>query len=200
MNEETMKIGMEAMREKFGDEAMEGPAILGEKPLHSVTDEELRMLWMDYVDAHLEQTAIVIGVELVKRGYEYDAQAEHWRRWDDEKRQQEVFESVAQSAYEKATGTDFASKIAALRNGEPLPDPRDVGTLHKPNRLIRWFKYEHLDEDIQKYSKWVSELAWSMDAQLPESAEKTTGLRKLLEAKDCFVRAAIELVEQQEDA
>jgi len=30
-----------------------------------------------------------------------------------------------------------------------------------------------------------------MDELLPESAEKTTGLRKLLEAKDCFVRAKL---------
>jgi len=28
-------------------------------------------------------------------------------------------------------------------------------------------------------------------ASLPPSAEVTTGLRKLLEAKDCFVRAAV---------
>lgn len=28
--------------------------------------------------------------------------------------------------------------------------------------------------------------------QLPDSAELTAGLRKLVEAKDCFVRAAIE--------
>ena len=27
---------------------------------------------------------------------------------------------------------------------------------------------------------------------LPEGAEKTAGLRKLLEAKDCFVRARLE--------
>lgn len=31
-----------------------------------------------------------------------------------------------------------------------------------------------------------------MDAQLPDCAEKSAGMRKLLEAKDCFVRAALE--------
>lgn len=35
-------------------------------------------------------------------------------------------------------------------------------------------------------------LARSMIASLPDSAELSAGLRKLLEAKDCFVRAAID--------
>jgi hypothetical protein len=36
---------------------------------------------------------------------------------------------------------------------------------------------------------WV--LASLMIVELPDGPELTTGLRKLLEAKDCFVRAAI---------
>lgn len=39
----------------------------------------------------------------------------------------------------------------------------------------------------------VCALAFSLDAQLPDSAEKSAGMRKLLEAKDCFVRAALDL-------
>lgn len=35
-------------------------------------------------------------------------------------------------------------------------------------------------------------MAEKMDAMLPDGAEKTAGLRKLLEAKDCFVRALVE--------
>lgn len=31
-----------------------------------------------------------------------------------------------------------------------------------------------------------------MDELLPDGPEKTAGLRKLLEAKDCFVRAALD--------
>jgi hypothetical protein len=34
-------------------------------------------------------------------------------------------------------------------------------------------------------------LANSLTAQLPDSPELTAGLRKLLEAKDCFVRAQV---------
>jgi hypothetical protein len=38
-----------------------------------------------------------------------------------------------------------------------------------------------------------------MDTVLPDSAEKNVGMRKLLEAKDCFVRAALPNVEEPSD-
>ena len=60
------------------------------------------------------------------------------------------------------------------------------------NRLMTWFTYEHLNGEPRQMSKHCAELAKHVDEHLPESAEKTAGLRKLLEAKDCFVRAAIE--------
>ena len=62
-----------------------------------------------------------------------------------------------------------------------------------PNSLLKWFEYEHLPTvALQDISRCSSILAHEMDSALPESAEKTAGLRKLLEAKDCFVRAMIE--------
>lgn len=60
------------------------------------------------------------------------------------------------------------------------------------NRMMKWFKYDHLPEKLRPISKECWKLATVMDAQLAEGPEKTTGLRKLLEAKDCFVRAHIE--------
>lgn len=62
------------------------------------------------------------------------------------------------------------------------------------NRLMQFFKFEHLPEHLRGVSGDCFALACSMDAVLPESAEKTAGLRKLLEAKDCFVRAKLEQV------
>ena len=60
------------------------------------------------------------------------------------------------------------------------------------NRMIRWFDYGHLPDHLVQVSRPVCELAQHMDERLPEGAEKTAGLRKLLEAKDCFVRAKLE--------
>lgn len=59
-------------------------------------------------------------------------------------------------------------------------------------RLLRFFDYAHLPENLQVISKPIHDLAHEMDEKIPDSAEKTVGLRKLLEAKDCLVRAIIE--------
>lgn len=57
--------------------------------------------------------------------------------------------------------------------------------------LLRFFTYAHLPESMQPVSKACADLAQSIETTLPDCAEKTVGLRKLLEAKDCFVRAAL---------
>lgn len=59
---------------------------------------------------------------------------------------------------------------------------------------MKFFEYAHLPEKLQIVSKPVGELAKTINEALPEGAEKAAGMRKLLEAKDCFVRAAMECV------
>jgi hypothetical protein len=61
------------------------------------------------------------------------------------------------------------------------------GTEH----LLQFFAYEHLPPHLQEVSRPVGELARSIATTLPEGPEMTAGLRKLLEAKDCFVRSAL---------
>lgn len=58
-----------------------------------------------------------------------------------------------------------------------------------PNPILQFFNYEHLPSDLQEISKKVHEVAMFMAENLPENPEKSAGLRKLLEAKDAFVRA-----------
>jgi hypothetical protein len=59
------------------------------------------------------------------------------------------------------------------------------------NPIMRFFAFAHLPDHLKLVSGEVFRLACSMDALLPNGAEKSAGLRKLLEAKDCFVRAAL---------
>ena len=56
---------------------------------------------------------------------------------------------------------------------------------------MKFFDYGHLPEKLQKVSKPINWLANKMNEELPEGAEKSAGLRKLLEAKDCFVRTLL---------
>ena len=54
--------------------------------------------------------------------------------------------------------------------------------------VLQFFHYEHLPPELAAVSGDCANLAHSMVAQLGEGPELTAGLRKLLEAKDCFVR------------
>ena len=58
--------------------------------------------------------------------------------------------------------------------------------------ILKYFEYEHLPDHLQEISKPICVLAKNMDLELPDFAEKSAGLRKLLEAKDCLVRAHLE--------
>ena len=61
-------------------------------------------------------------------------------------------------------------------------------------RMLRHFRYDHLPEHLQVISGPICRLAEDMIGRCEESAdpaEVTVGLRKLLEAKDCFVRAMV---------
>ncbi|PYQ25664.1 MAG: hypothetical protein DMF56_27095 [Acidobacteria bacterium] len=58
-------------------------------------------------------------------------------------------------------------------------------------RLLKFFQYAHLPDHLQKISAEFKDLAeWSVENVQP-GAERTVGLRKLLEAKDCMVRAQL---------
>ena len=70
--------------------------------------------------------------------------------------------------------------------------PDEEKTLLQKNPILAYFTYRHLPKHLQLVSAPVGELADRMAAELPDTEEKALGLRKLLEAKDCFVRAALE--------
>lgn len=57
--------------------------------------------------------------------------------------------------------------------------------------IMKYFAYNHLPEHLQEVSKPIGDLAQLMDDTLPDGAEKSAGLRKLLEAKDAMVRAKL---------
>lgn len=57
--------------------------------------------------------------------------------------------------------------------------------------LLQFFDYSHLPDRLKGTSKPFCELAKELVATLPRNPERTVALRKLLEAKDCAVRAVI---------
>jgi hypothetical protein len=59
------------------------------------------------------------------------------------------------------------------------------------DRMMQFFAYAHLPTHLQEISKPFGDLAQQIVDTLPANAERTAGLRKLLEAKDCIVRAKL---------
>ncbi len=61
--------------------------------------------------------------------------------------------------------------------------------------LLQFFEYSHLPPHLQAVSKPFSDLANALCDQslapINSNAERTMALRKLLEAKDCAVRALL---------
>lgn len=57
--------------------------------------------------------------------------------------------------------------------------------------MMQFFAYSHLPAHLQEVSKPFGDLAQQMVDILPYNPERSAGLRKLLEAKDCLVRAKL---------
>lgn len=60
--------------------------------------------------------------------------------------------------------------------------------------IIRYFENDHLKPGpLKETSDKFKNLAYELDSELPDGAEKSTALRKLQESKDSAVRAALDL-------
>lgn len=57
--------------------------------------------------------------------------------------------------------------------------------------VLQFFKYDHLPDRLQSVSRPFHRLAHDLAQGLPQGPELTVALRKLLEAKDCAVRAKL---------
>lgn len=75
-----------------------------------------------------------------------------------------------------------------MANGTVPKSPLEVAAESYP--IVAFFSYKHLPEHLQEISAPFAQLAVTM-AEAPRNAETSAGLRKLLEAKDCAVRAAL---------
>lgn len=68
--------------------------------------------------------------------------------------------------------------------------------MKEPN-ILKFFSQDYLPRhisEVERVSRACGDLAAYMAYTLPESLELHIGLRKLLEAQDCFIRAAVDKV------
>ena len=71
------------------------------------------------------------------------------------------------------------------------PQDREYAGSSIPHHLLKFFNYDHLSMRLKIISRDFCEIVHRVDEDIPDNSEKTVALRKLLEAKDCAVRAAL---------
>jgi hypothetical protein len=70
-------------------------------------------------------------------------------------------------------------------------DRRQEAAFIAQDRMLQFFVYGHLPPHLQEISRPFRDLAANIVNTLPSNPERTVALRKLLEAKDCAVRALL---------
>lgn len=82
--------------------------------------------------------------------------------------------------------------MASQINNEKIMEEKTI-THREPFWMIEkgYFNYFHLQDKLAVVSKPFCQLALDLDLILPDGPEKSVCMRKLLEAKDCAVRAAL---------
>ena len=73
-----------------------------------------------------------------------------------------------------------------------MSDDGQTHSLHPATMaVLEFFEYSHLPARLQDVSRPFYDLAWGVAYRATNDPETTACLRKLLEAKDCAVRAAL---------
>lgn len=75
--------------------------------------------------------------------------------------------------------------------GAPALTERPPKVRGDHDHLLQFFTFAHLPEPLQAVSMHFADLATWIVEHLPRNPERTVALRKLLEAKDCAVRARL---------
>jgi hypothetical protein len=99
--------------------------------------------------------------------------------------------AVGDSFREVLDKLELAHPKAAEFRLKDLSKQAAEGYSPTPERMMQFFAYAHLPTHLQSVSKPFGELAETIVATVPSNPERTVALRKLLEAKDCAVRALL---------
>lgn len=79
--------------------------------------------------------------------------------------------------------SDFQRVVREGVEGKPAADYGEP--------MLQFFAFGHLPQHLQAVSEPFCELAYKVCRELPRNPERSVCLRRLLEAKDCAVRALL---------
>jgi hypothetical protein len=75
--------------------------------------------------------------------------------------------------------------------GDEVEEARAVMAQEQGERMLEWFKFDHLPERLRSVSRVYCLAAVETCRLVKAGPERTVALRKLLEGKDAAVRAAL---------
>jgi hypothetical protein len=84
---------------------------------------------------------------------------------------------------------DSTPIVDNLKTG--IRDARDFHSTWEGEPILQYFAFHHLPERLQSVSRPFCHAAFALVATVPRNPERSVALRKLLEAKDAAVRAAL---------
>jgi hypothetical protein len=88
--------------------------------------------------------------------------------------------------------SDFGTEVQIMSNPEAARvDSGKALQGIEAEPMLQFFNYHHLPDHLKQVSAPFAALAIELISSTPRNPERTTALRKLLEAKDCAVRAVI---------
>lgn len=90
------------------------------------------------------------------------------------------------------TKDEVSRDVLIIRKVEVHPAPVEFSDEElAADHILRYFHYKHLPLTLQERSRPFCDLARRIIDTTPRNPERTVALRKLLEAKDAAVRAAV---------
>ncbi|HRN83265.1 MAG TPA: hypothetical protein PK857_00475 [Hyphomicrobium sp.] len=87
--------------------------------------------------------------------------------------------------------TQMQTQMAPGADAQMGASEVDTGSAPPADPMLQFFEFAHLPPHLASISGSFAQLAYEICAILPRNPERTVALRKLLEAKDCAVRARL---------
>lgn len=72
-----------------------------------------------------------------------------------------------------------------------MSDESEEKQVYVPSEIMKFFKHDHLPDDLKAKVAPVCAAAVLYDVNMPPSQQKDLCLVKLLEAKDCVIRSCV---------
>ena len=159
-------------------------ALANERHHEYATLEHLLLALVDDEDAAPVLRACNVDIEKLRRGLETYVQSRGSKPPGVVLRQLTEEERTARA---HALAESKVNEAEDRRLAEEAGRPEVVDA----EALLQFFADEHLPEHLREHSKPFGDLARRLVETLPSNPERTMVLRKLLEAKDCAVRAKL---------